>query len=307
MSWLVLVLISTVLYCINIFVDNYVSDYYFKGRDAVATKLFYGWAWIIVAIPMMIFFWNEYAQVDFLSLLILFGAGLMHGLAGVPYFKALELDDSTNLGIFIQLAPVLYLILGWIFLGESFTPLQLVAIGIILLAPILIVVTTRKRSRKVRLRAVFYSLIYVTLAVVANLIFVKTDAETLGMIPKIVLVFLGKGISNLLIVYLRPRFRKRFTYVRKSTKNKVLIPLALNELFGIFKEITYRAGLILAPAVAMASAASDSVTPVVIFFMGIVLTLIWPKFGREKLNRKNVLVHLVATVLVVVGIVLLQF
>jgi hypothetical protein len=56
----------------------------------------------------------------------------------------------------------------------------------------------------------------------------------------------------------------------------------------------------------MASAASDSVTPVVIFFMGIVLTLIWPKFGREKLNRKNVLVHLVATMLVVIGIVLLQ-
>lgn len=306
MSWLMLVLISTVLYCVNIFADNYISDYYFKGRDAVATKLFYGWAWIIVAIPMVIFFWNEYAQVDFLPLLILFGAGLMHGLAGIPYFKALELDDSTNLGIFIQLAPVLYLILGWMFLGESFTPLQLVAIATILFAPILIVVTTRKRSRKIRMRAVLYSLIYVSVAVVANLIFAKTDAGALGVIPKITLVFLGKGISNLLIVYSQPRLRKRFNYVRKTTRNRVLVPLALNELFGIFKEITYRAGLILAPAVAMASAASDSVTPVAIFFMGIVLTLIWPKFGREKLNRKNVLVHLVATVLVVMGIVLLQ-
>ncbi|MBR2659029.1 EamA family transporter [Candidatus Saccharibacteria bacterium] len=307
MNWLVLVSISTILYCINIFTDNYVSDYYFKGKGAVSQKLFYGWGWIVVTIPIVCFFWQEYVATPFLPLFILFVAGLMHGLAGIPYFRALELDDSTDLGIFIQLAPVLYLALGWMFLGETFSLLQLIAIAVILLAPILIVATTRKRSRKIRMRAVFYSIIYVTIAVIANLIFAKTDAGTLSIIPKIAMVFLGKGVANLIIVYSQPKLRKRFKYVAETSRKKVLVPLAINGTIGVFKEITYRAGLILAPAVAIASAASDSVTPVVIFFMGILLTLIWPKFGREKLNRKTVIVHLVATVLVVVGIVLLQF
>ena len=56
----------------------------------------------------------------------------------------------------------------------------------------------------------------------------------------------------------------------------------------------------------MASVASDAVEPIVIFFLGLLLTLIWPKFGREKMDRKTIIVHLVATILVVVGIVLMQ-
>ena len=307
MNWLVLISISTILYCINIFCDNYVSDYYFKGKGAVSQKFFYGWMWILVTIPIACFFWNEYAEAPLLSLFVVFGAGLLHGLAGVPYFKALEIDDSTDLGIFIQLAPVLYLVLGCFFFGESVSFLQLIAIAIILLAPILIVVTTRKRSRKIQMRAVLYSILYVAIAVIANMIFVKTDVGELDMIPKIALIFLGKGVANLIIVYTQPKLCRRFRNVVKISNKKVLGPLAINGVVGIFKEITYRIGLILAPAVAIASAASDSVTPVAIFFMGIVLTVIWPKFGREKLKRKTVIVHLVATVLVVVGIVLLQF
>jgi hypothetical protein len=77
-------------------------------------------------------------------------------------------------------------------------------------------------------------------------------------------------------------------------------------VFGVTKDFTYRAALFMAPSVAVASAASDSSTPIVIFFMGILLTLIWPEFGREKLNRKSIIVHLIATILVVVGIVLIQ-
>ena len=307
MSWLILVILATVLDAARIFIDNYSSDYYFKGRDSVSQKLFYGYAWIITVLPIIFFFWGEVSSTPIVAVLLLIFAGMLHGLSGVPYFKALEIDDSTNMGIFIQLAPVLYLVLGWIFLGESVNLLQLVAIFIILLAPILIVITARKRSRKIRMRAVLLSVLYVLIAVISNLIFVHVDAGNLNIIPKVSLVLLGKGISNLIIVYARPKWRRRFLTVLKSSHYKVLRPMIANHIIGTTKEFVYRAALIAAPAVAIASAASDSVLPVVIFFMGIVLTLIWPKFGREKLNRKNVLVHLLATVLVVIGIVLLQF
>lgn len=307
MSWLILVILATVLDAARIFIDNYSSDCYFKGRDAVSQKLFYGYAWIITILPVIFFFWEEVSSTPIAAVLLLIFAGMLHGLSGVPYFKALEIDDSTNMGIFIQLAPVLYLVLGWIFLGESVSLLQLVAIGIILLAPILIVVTARKRSRKIRMRAVLLSVLYVLIAVISNLVFVHVDAGNLSIIPKVSLVLLGKGISNLIIVYVRPKWRKRFFTVLKTSHYKVLRPMIVNHIVGTTKEFVYRAALVAAPAVAIASAASDSVLPVVIFFMGIVLTLIWPKFGREKLNRKNVLVHLLATVLVVIGIVLLQF
>ncbi len=307
MNWLILVGVATVLDAARIFIDNYASDYYFKGREALAQKLFYGYAYFITVVPILIIFSGEIVSANIVTVLLLMLSGFMHGLSGIPYFKALELDNSTNLGIFIQLAPVLYLVLGWLFLGESFSPLQLVAIGVILLAPIIIVATARKRSRKIRLKAVFFAFLYVLIAVVSNLVFVQVSDGSLSLVPEIALVLVGKGIANLVIVYSRPKLRRRFIYVMKTSHYKVLRPMLCNHVVGFLKEFAYRGALIMAPAVAVASAASDSVTPVVIFFMGIVLSIIWPDFGREKLNRRNVIIHLIATILVVAGIVMLQF
>lgn len=307
MNWLVLVIVATILDAIRIFIDNYVSDYYFKGRDSIAQKYFYGICYIVTVAPLLIIFGADILSAGIWSILLFILSGFMHGLSGIPYFKALEIDNSTNMGIFIQLAPVLYLVLGWMFLGETFSPLQLVAIAVILLAPILIVVTTRKRSRKIRLRAVFYSFIYVLIAVVSNLIFVQANTNGPGLIPEIALVLVGKALANFAIILARPKYRKRFKTIAKASHYKVLRPMICNHVVGFIKEFAYRGALVMAPAVAVASAASDSVTPVVIFFLGIVLSIIWPNFGRENLKRKNVIVHLIATVLVVAGIVMLQF
>ena len=91
-----------------------------------------------------------------------------------------------------------------------------------------------------------------------------------------------------------------------QSKRKVVRPMLVNSILGVVADFTYRTALATAPAVALASAISDSSEPIVIFFMGIILTLIWPKFGREKLNKKTVLVHLIATILVVIGVAILQ-
>jgi uncharacterized membrane protein len=240
-----------------------------------------------------------------IALLIIL-SGILHGFAGVPYFRALELDESTNIGIFNQLAPVFYLILGWFFLDQSFSPMQLIAFAVILAAPLLIVLTARKKSRKVKLQAIFYALLYVVIAVIGNILFVKVSPENAQFPTSIGLVLIGKSIADFIVAYGSPKYRKRFFAVYKSSHRKVLIPLIINAVVGGVQQFTYRAALITAPAVAVASAASDSAEPIVIFFLGLLLTLIWPRFGREKLNKKTVLVHLVATMLVVIGVILLQ-
>lgn len=306
MNWIILVVVAVVLDALRIFIDNYASDTFFKGRDAVSQKWFYGFMYLVagcIILPVVGFNFNN-VNLAVTGLFVL--SGLLASLAGIPYYKALEIEDSTNLGIFIQMAPIFYLVLGWFFLGEKFSPVQLVAFAIILAAPIMIVATTRKRSRKIKLRAVIYAFMYVLVAVIANLIFVKADNADYGFASEIAWVFIGKGLGNIAIILARPKWRKRFSHVYKTSKRKVLWPLVANSIVGFGKDFAYRAALTLAPAVAVASAASDSVEPIVIFFMGIVLTLIWPQFGREKLDKKTVLVHLLATILVVIGIVIIQ-
>lgn len=309
MSWLILVAVAVLFDVFRIFTDNYISDVYYKGREVAAQKMFSAYGKTVVAIVILAVAGFSFAQFEPSVIGLLIFSGVLLSIAEIPYYIALGIEDSTNLGIFIQLAPILYLILGWLFLGEVITPVQLIAIAIILVAPIMIVMTSRKRSRKVKLHAVFLAFLYVLISVIGNLIFVNVNAnnfDTHLLVEEIALAILGTGLADLVIMLCMPKWRMRYYHVRRKSKNKVLIPLGASLIFGVVKSFTYRAALIAAPAVALASAASDSVEPIVIFFMGIVLTLIWPNFGREKLNRKTVLVHLIATVLVVIGIVLMQ-
>ena len=305
MTWLIFVAIATILDSTRIFIDNYSSDVYFKGRNAVSQKLYYGYAFLICALILAIVTKFDFSP-EYLQLYGFFiASGMLSGFAGIPYYKALELDDSTNIGIFTQLAPVFYLILGWFVLGETFSPIQLFAFAIILTAPLLIVLTTKRRSRKIKIKAVIYALLYVIIAVIGNIIFVKRNTADLNFLTEILFVFIGKGISDLVIVYTHPKWVHRFRSVAR--RNKTLFrPLIANSVVGFTKDILYRLGLTLAPTVAIASAASDSAEPIVICFMGIVLTLVWPRFGREKLDKKTVLVHIIAVILVVIGVILLQ-
>ena len=307
MNWLILVAIASLAGSSAIYFDNYTSDVYFKGRGAVSQKIFFAIAFLIIGAILMPVSGLNIDVTGVKPILFLILSGMFSSLAGIPYYKALEIDDSTNLGIFIQIAPVLYLVLGWLFLGESISLLQMTAFIIIMFAPLLILATTRKRSRNIKLRAIFYAFLYVLIAVCGHLIFVKESAYEINFISSMALVMIGKGLGNMIIMALRPKWGKRFNSVYRASHRKVLRPLFGSLFFNIIKDFTYRAALILAPSVALASATSDSAQPIVIFFMGIILTLISPKFGREKLTRKSVMVHLAATVLVVIGIVLLQF
>lgn len=306
MNWILLISIAVLTDALRIFTDNYISDVYFKETGAVSQKFFYGFAYILISLVTFIVIGFNPFQAELMPVGLILLSGVLVSLAGIPYYRALEIEDSTNIGIFIQLAPILYLVFGWFFLDESFSPIQLAAFVVILAAPALVILTTRKRSRKVKLKAVFYAFTYVLIAVIGNLFFVKADTSSLSFVEEIALLFLAKGITDVVTIYVKPKWRKRFKNVFRANRRKIIRPLLAHTLFAAATDFTYRNALVVAPAVALASATTDSATPIVIFFMGLLLTIVWPKFGREKLNRKTVIVHFIATILVVTGIILIQ-
>lgn len=306
MSWLIFVAAAVLFDSARIYADNYSSDVYFKGRGAVSQKLFFTYALGLVGVVLLAITDFNFAGFTVQGTLLFLLSGFLSSIAGIPYYRALELDNSTNLGIFIQLAPILYLVLGWLFLGDTISPLQLVAFLIILSAPLLIFFTTGKRSRLIKLRAIACAFLYVLIAVIANLIFVKENSTDVNFVTEMALLFLGKSLGNFFILLVKPSWRRRFQSVVRSSKKKVFRPLLSSLAFSLVKDFAYRAALVLAPTAAIASAISDSSEPIVIFFMGILLTLLWPKLGREKLSRKSILVHLIATILVVIGVLLIR-
>ena len=306
MSWLAILAIAVISDALRIFIDNYASDYYFKEKGAVSQKIVSGIVTPILGIIILIVTGFNFTEIPPVALTLLLMSGVLGSLAGIPYYKALEIDDSTNIGIFFQFSPILYLIIGWIIGDEQFSIIQLLACFIILAAPLLVVITAKKRSRKVRIKAALLAFISIIFYVASGETFIQGNVDGINIFSEIGLVLITKGLSDLLIIGSRRKLRRRLAKVIKSSRRKVLFPINISIAMRVIQEFSYRIGLIIAPSVAIASAASDAVEPAVIFFMGLLLTILWPKFGREKLQKKTVLVHFIATVLVVIGIVILR-
>lgn len=307
MNWIVLILIAIFCDAIRVFIDNYLTDVYFKKRGAVSQKFFFGLSYLVTMSIFLPLSGLDFGNLNYATIGILVGAGIISAMAGIPYYRAIEIEDTTEISIFFQLMPIVYLVAGCMFLGEHISPLQLVSFLVIIAAPLVIIFTTKKRSRKVKFRAVFLICLYILMSVTANMILLTSESESLGIYQKIGFMLFGKGIGNTCIVLFSPRLHRRFKNVVKSSGIKIFRPLVTDFSVGLVCEFLYRAALSMAPAVALASAVGDASEPIIIFFMGILLTILWPNFGREKLDKKTVLIHLIATLLVVAGIVMLQF
>ncbi len=306
MNWIIIIAIAVISDALRIFIDNYVSDVYFKEKGAVAQKIISGLAYPAAGIIALTICGFNFTDVTLPTISLLILSGILGSIAGIPYFRALEIDDSTNIGIFFQFAPILYLIFGWALGDEPFNFTQLIASFIIIAAPILVVATARKRSRKIRFHAAILAFIAIVFYVISGELFIQTGAANLDLFASIGIVLIAKGLTDLIVIGGVRKYRHRLATVIKSSRRKVLFPMGAGVIMRVIQEFSYRVGLVLAPTVAIASAASDSVEPIVIFFLGLVLTLIWPKFGREKLQKKVVFVHLIATILVAVGIAIMQ-
>ena len=53
MNWMILVGVVVIIDAIRIFIDNYVSDVYFKGKGAASQKILYGFLLCIFSIIVL--------------------------------------------------------------------------------------------------------------------------------------------------------------------------------------------------------------------------------------------------------------
>jgi hypothetical protein len=107
------------------------------------------------------------------------------------------------------------------------------------------------------------------------------------------------------ILGLVPKYRKRHKYILKRRPKAYIGTVVLNQCICAFADCTYRYGLILS-ITAVASAVTNAAELVLTFTLGIILSLIWPNFGREKLQRHLIIAHIIAVILCVVGIIIIQ-
>lgn len=304
MTWLVLAIVAAILGAFCTFSDNYITDVLFKGRVPQAQNVFFGPAYLVTAFLLVLMFPLWSMPVLFAVGLVV--AGAVSGLATIPYYIALSKDDSTNVTILQQLSPIFYLVLGRLFLGEEIVGGQLLAFLVVMIAPLIIILSSSKRGRETKMRTVGLVLVKSFLSALAGtmIVFFAKDCDLVTMM---FYVILGKGLFGVSATMGLEKWRRRFKNARKqSGAIRFWTTLVLDHFVSTTSDFTHYVALLLAPTVAMSSAIMKTLHPIFVFLFGVVLSVLWPNFGREKVKKRVILTNLIATTVAVIGIILMQ-
>lgn len=312
--WLILTIVAAVAGSISAFFDNYIIDVYFKGRNPAAQKVYGGPSNLIVGIILLAIY-GIISPAGFppaFNVFLFIISGMISSLATMFYYMALKSEDTTGAIIFCQLYPIFYLIMGFLFLKEKIVGMQLVAFLFLMAAPLLILLFTGKRRKKMEYRAAFWLLLNVILSPLAAIIFVFAERNIGSVVENdhsimlaMGLLFIGKGIFDSIVTILNKKWRKRAKRVLLESKMKVLIPYLVNLVIWLLSDYAVRKAM-LSEQVAIVSAIHLAVELLATFVLGLVFTIIWPRFGREKLDKRTVMAHLIATALAIIGIILVE-
>lgn len=305
MLWLIICIVTAFLYALSTFLDNYLVDEFFKGRTPQALKIIDGPFCLIVAICLVTY--HGIYDVSPVAILLMISSGVLLALADVPYYLGFRGEESTGTTILFQLSPVFYLIADFLIFGETITPEQIIAFGLILAAPFVIFLTERKYKKhtsKLKFISVVCIIISVIIYAFSDLLFAHGESN-FDFISLFFYFLIGQGVASALLSLTQRKWHIRFANVAKRNGYKFPIVFCLNLLICTLTDFLYRYALIIGTA-AIVSVTTNSAQLILTFVLGILLTKLWPKFGREKLNKHIVRAHLVATILATIGIIILQ-
>ncbi len=302
MLWIILGILAATCWSLGAFIDNYHTDVVFKGKTPQATKLTNGPLYMIIAIIMAIIFHIEFPELWQTGLILL--SGIISSIGTFAYFQALKNEEATGATIFYQLQPIMIFAIDFLLFGEQINTRQIIGFLVLLAAPIVIIMANkRSRARRMEISAALLLTLYVAIATVSAEIFIRTG-EGLNFVNIIPIYLFGRGFADFATILI-PKFRRRHKYAVKRYGFKYIGSAAVNMTLCSIADFCYRYSLIIGVA-ALSAAITNASELIITFLFGLVFSIIWPKFGREKLQKRIVLGHAIAIILCVIGIIIIK-
>jgi drug/metabolite transporter (DMT)-like permease len=216
------------------------------------------------------------------------------------YLRAIQSEEASVVAPLFQLSTIFTLLLAYVFLGEKLRLLQLSGVVLIVAGAL-----TASRNGGAFLQRFNIRLLVLmavaTFIVALTAVLFKYFAVEDTFWGTTFWTFVGEGIFGAGILLI-PRYYQQFVRLFKRSPGAVIGVNAANELINLGGGLGVRFASLLAP-VALVSAVS-STTTLFVFAFGVLLSLCFPKFGREDLTAGNLLRKGAGALLVTAGVML---
>jgi uncharacterized membrane protein len=285
--WLLLAFLGPVCWAVSTHIDKYLVDRYFKDSDTAVLMLFTA----LVGVALLPFIW--WIEPAILkpapsAILVMTISGVLYMGAMLFYLRAIQSEEASVVAPLFQASTLFTFLLGYLFLHEKLGTSQLLGGGL--------------KIRRFKSRLIFLMLTATFVLALSTVLFkffaVQDDFWTTTF-----WTFVGEGLFGALLLA-RGSYRRQFVALFRRNPGAVIGINATNELINLGAGLGVRYAALLAP-VALVSAIS-STTTLFVFVIGILLTLFFPRLGREDLSAGNLVKKGIGALFIAAGVILIE-
>ncbi|MDP1845288.1 MAG: DMT family transporter [Candidatus Moranbacteria bacterium] len=305
MSWFFIALLGPFLYALTNYIDKVLLERYFK-KSGIGTVLLFSSLGSVFALPFFLLIDRTVLDVSFVNILIL----AIKGMLGVGvlwcYLIALRDEETSVVIVFYQLVPVFGSILGYLVLGEVLTHMQLISMAIIILGTTIIAFEVdldnhfKLRKKSTIIPMLGASFFWALGGTIFKLVALKENLWRSLFWENLMFVLVGICI----FIFIRS-YRENFISAFKSNSKNILSLNVLNESIYISGNVVVAYAYLLAPVGLVLL--TQSFQPIFVLFIGVILTVFFPKIIVEKIEAKHIWQKIIAISLTGIGTYLLLF
>jgi len=302
MNWFFIALGAPILWAAVNHADKYLLSKYSKGKnDAVGALFIFSTLIALIVLPLIYFINPEIVFIGERNALILILTGIISAFGILLYLYALQKEEASVVMPIFQTIPIFAYILAYFFLKEVLTTNQFIGIGFIIVGAIFITLEFKEKI-KIKSGVLFLTLVSSFLFALYETIF-KVIAMEEGFLASLFWEYVGILLVGLVFFSCVRKYREEFFKMVKINSKFIISFNTVSELVTVLGNSLVNFALLLAPVALVLSV--TNLQPLFVFIFGILLTLFFPRFGREKNTPLDLMQKGVATILVVIGSVLL--
>ncbi len=297
MPWLLFAFSGPVFWAASTHIDKYLVERYFK-EGSVAVLMVFTSIIGVIALPIIWIFVPNVLSVPIQSMLVVAASGAFYMGALYFYLQALQTEEATVVAPFFQAAAIFGFILGFLFLGERPSPIQLLGGLMIIAGSAILSIRYGGQKRRIKGRLVLLMFTSAFVLALSSLIF-KFFAVEDAFWSTTFWSFVGEAVFGIFLMIPLAN-RRQFASMMRTNTVAVLSVNGANEVINLAGGLGTRYALLFAPLGIVQAISGTSLFFVLLF--GVLLSLFFPKLGREEIGGKSLIRKAIAIAFVVLGV-----
>ena len=296
MTWILLAFCGPVLWAASTHIDKYLVERFFKDSGVGALLIFTALIGLF-GLPFIAAFVDVFA-IGATGIAVTSLSGLLYLTAMYFYLRALQQEEATVIAPLFQTSTLFTYAIAYFVLHERLT-------GTRLLGGLLIIVSAAAISYEPGHRfklGIVAPILACTATLAASSVIFKFFAIRDAFWAVTFWSFAGEALFGAVMLAV-PRVRRDFLGMFNKSPGAVIGINAANELINLGGGLAMRYASLLGP-VSLVQAIGGT-TSFFVFAFGVILSLFFPKLGRENLSRGSLVQKGVAVILIVAGVILI--